>query len=126
MKLISTVIGILIISLMIVNCTKKESVIIPEYPNAVEDQEVRAEMFGKDFGGVRRVITSDSYDTVFNYYKENLQSYNPDVISHELDDGRQAAFSIMDTEKSSSTVVVQEFLQEGKVAISYMHLNLEL
>jgi hypothetical protein len=123
MKLFSTVIGMLIISLMIVSCDKKEAVTIPEYPNAVEDQEVKAEMLGMDFGGVRRVITSDSFDTVFAFYQEALHDYNPEIMSYALEDGRQAAFTIVDTEKSNTTVAVQEFKKEGKVAISYMHID---
>ncbi len=116
-------IGALLTSLVLTGCTEKEVVNIPEYPNAVEDQEVRAEMLGMDFGGVRRVITSDSFDTVFAFYQEHLRDYNPDIMSHSLEDGRQAAFTVMNTEKSSTTVAVQEFKKEGKVAISYMHVD---
>jgi hypothetical protein len=96
----------------------KKLVDIPEYPNAVEDQEVKAEMLGMDFGGVRTVITSDSFDTVFAFYQEQLRDYNPELRSHTLEDGRQAAFTVINTDESNTTVTVQEFTKEGKVAIS--------
>jgi hypothetical protein len=123
MKVFSAVIGLLILSVIVMGCTKSEDIQIPEYPNAVEDQEVKAEMLGMDFGGVRRVVTDDSFDTVFDFYKERLDIYDPEIIFHELEDGRQAAFTIKESEKSSKTVAVQEFLEEGKVAISYMNID---
>jgi hypothetical protein len=81
-------------------------------------------MLGMDFGGVRRVITSDSFDTVFAFYQEQLRDYNPEVMSHTLEDGRQAAFTVLDTDKINTTVAVQEFKKEGKVVISYMHVDM--
>ena len=108
---------------MILACSEKEEVQVPEYPNAVEDQDLQMDIFGMNFGNVRRVITRDSFDTVFNFYNEHLQSYNPEVMSHKLDDGRQAAFTMNETEKSSQTVAVQEFLKEGVVAITYMNVD---
>ena len=109
---------------MILGCSENEEVQIPDYPNAVEDQELQAEILGMNFGNVRRLITRDSFDTVFNYYNEHLQSHNPKIISHKLDDGRQAAFTINESEKSSQTVAVQEFMKEGVVAITYMNLDM--
>jgi hypothetical protein len=124
MKIFINMLGILILSLMLLGCSEKEEVQVPEYPNAVEDQELQAEILGMNFGNVRRVITRDSFDTVFSFYTEHLQSYNPEVISHKLDDGRQAAFTINESEKSSQTVAVQEFMKEGVVAITYMNLDM--
>ena len=79
-----------------------------------------------NFGNVRRVITRDSFDTVFYFYNEHLQSYNPEVMSHKLDDGRQAAFTINESEKTSQTVAVQEFPKAGVVAITYMNVDVGL
>lgn len=119
-------IGALLTALVLTGCSENVVINIPEYPNAVEDQEVKAEMFGMDFGGVRRVVTSDSFDTVFAFYKEPLRDYNPEIMSHNLEDGRQAAFTVIETEKTNTTVAIQEFKKEGKVAISYMHLDVGL
>jgi hypothetical protein len=116
--------GVLLIVIVLMVSREDKVVNIPEYPNAVEDQEVKAEMLGMDFGGVRRVITSDSFDTVFAFYQEQLRDYNPEVMSHTLEDGRQAAFTVLDTDKINTTVAVQEFKKEGKVVISYMHVDM--
>jgi hypothetical protein len=126
MKVFLNIVGILMLPLMILGCSEKEEVQIPEYPNAVEDQEHNAEILGMNFGNVRRVITRDSFDKVFSFYNEHLQTYNPTVMSHKLDDGRQAAFTINETEKSSQTVAVQEFPKEGVVAITYMNVDVGL
>lgn len=124
MKVLLKTLGILVLLLIILGCSETEEVQIPEYPNAVEDQELQAEILGMNFGNVRRVITRDSFDTVFSFYTEHLQSHNPEVISHKLEDGRQAAFTINKTEKSSQTVAVQEFPKEGVVAITYMNVDM--
>ena len=118
-------IGVFLSVLVLTGCSEKVEVNIPEYPNAVEDQEVKAEMLGMDFGSVRRVFTSDSFDTVFVFYKEHLREYDPEIMSHTLEDGRQAAFTIMESKKSNVTVAVQEFKKEGQVAISYMKLDMD-
>ena len=99
---------------------------IPEYPNAVEDQEVKAELLGMDFGGVRRVVTSDSFDTVFAFYQEQLRDYSPETKSYPLEDGRQAYFTVINTDEINTTIAVQEFKKEEKVAISYMHIDVGL
>jgi hypothetical protein len=44
-------------------------------------------------------------------------------MSHTLDDGRQAAFTVVNTGTGSLTVAVQEFKEEGKVAITFMRLG---
>jgi major membrane immunogen (membrane-anchored lipoprotein) len=106
-------------------CSKsdKPQITIPGYPGAQEDQEHNAEIMGMSMGTVKRVITDDSFDKVFAYYKEQLEKYDPEVMSHTLDDGRQAAFTLIKNEKKSLTVAVQEFKEEGKVAITFMRLG---
>ena len=89
MKVLLKTLGILVLLLIILGCSETEEVQIPEYPNAVEDQELQAEILGMNFGNVRRVRTRDSFDTVFSFYTEHLQSHNPEVISHKLEDGRR-------------------------------------
>ena len=123
-RIIIFLIGALLIALILMVFREEKVVNIPVYPNAVEDQEVKAEMLGMDFGGVRRVVTSDSFDTVFAFYQEQLRKYNPEIMSHDLEDGRQAAFTVKETEKIITTVAVQEFKKEGKVAISYMNVDM--
>jgi hypothetical protein len=99
---------------------------IPEYPTAVEDQEVKAEILGMNFGSVRRMITGDSIDTVFAFYEEQLRDYSPEIMSHALEDGRQAAFNVTVTDESIVTVAIQEFNREEKVAISHIHIDMDL
>ncbi len=94
---------------------------VPEYPGAIEDQEIKAQFIGITFGKVKRMITEDPYDRVFSYYTDLLAAHDPEIISHALEDGRQGAITITKSGKHSVTVVVQEFKKEGKVGISYMN-----
>jgi hypothetical protein len=92
---------------------------IIEYPGAIADQEHEVKMLGMSFATVKRVITDDSFDEVLAYYKNVLESYNPEVASHALEDGRQTAITI--SGHNSITIAIQEFLKEGKTAITYMN-----
>jgi hypothetical protein len=112
-------IGILLLSFMVVGCSKtgeSEKISIPGYPNAVHDQTHGI----KGLVQVKRVITSDSFDTVLAFYKKHLNKYNPKIESFTLEDGRQTAITVYNKKKQSMTVVVQEFKEENKVAIGYM------
>lgn len=95
---------------------------VPEYPGAVEDQDQahEATFYGISFGKVRRMITEDSYDTVFSYYKNVLAVHNPEITSHTLEDGQQGAITITQGKNRSVTVAIQEFRKEGKTAITYL------
>ncbi len=121
-------IGIMVLFLpfMSAGCSSDapEHVNFPEYPSAQEDQTLYAQFLGKSRGNIRRIVTGDPYDEVFTFYREGLKSYNPKISSYALEDGRQAAFAILETKKSSQTVVIQEFKQEGLVAITFMTLQL--
>jgi hypothetical protein len=92
---------------------------IVEYPGAIEDQEHEAKLLGVSLAKVKRVVTEDSYDKVLEYYSDVLEPYNPDVISHDLEDGRQTAITI--TGNNSLTIAIQEFKKEGKTSITYMN-----
>jgi len=92
---------------------------IIEYPGAIEDQEHDVKILGLSFAKVKRVMTDDSYDEVLAYYKNVLESYNPEVISHALEDGRQTAITI--SGHDSITIAIQEFLTERKTSITYMN-----
>ncbi len=101
-----------------VSCSRSDSkVLIPEYPGAIEDQEHNAKMLGMSVAKVKRVFTNDSFDKVLAFYNEKLAPYEPEIMSYDLEDGRQAAFTI---KKGKVTIAVQEFIEEGAVTITYM------
>jgi hypothetical protein len=89
---------------------------IIEYPGAIEDQEHNVKLLGVSFAKVKRVVTDDSYDEVLAYFNNVLESYNPEIISHALEDGRQTAITV-----TSITIGIQEFKKEAKTAITYMN-----
>lgn len=120
------VVLILFLSFLSAGCSKSdapEQIQVPIYPGATADEEVDAKFMGMSLGIVKRVITSDSYDTVMSFYKEHLAPYNPEVMTHELEDGRQTAITVVKDEKKSITVAIQESRKEGKTAISYMRVG---
>lgn len=90
-----------------------------EYPGAIEDQEHNAKLLGISLAKVKRVVTDDSYDDVVAYYKNILEPYSPEVISHALEDGRQTAITI--SGGNSITIAIQEFQKERKTFITYMN-----
>ncbi|NIP54173.1 MAG: hypothetical protein GWN61_10220 [candidate division Zixibacteria bacterium] len=107
---------------MIANCSKDvlEEVSIPDYPGAVEDASYA-------MGGVaqvKRVFTSDSYEEVLSFYREQLAQYDPEIESYDLEDSRQTSINVVSEEKRVISVVVQEFEGEDKVAIVYMGVSL--
>lgn len=117
---------ILFVSFLSAGCSKSdapEQVQVPIYPGAKADEELDAKFMGMSLGMVKRVVTSDSYDNVIAFYREQLASYNPEIITHTLEDGRQTAITVVEDEKKSITVAIQESKKEGMVAISYMRVG---
>ncbi len=117
---------ILFVSFLSAGCSKSdapEQVQVPIYPGAKADEELDAKFMGMSLGMVKRVVTSDSYDNVIAFYREQLASYNPEIITHTLEDGRQTAITVVENEKKSITVAIQESKKVGKVAISYMRVG---
>ncbi len=117
---------ILFVSFVSAGCSKSdapEQVQVPIYPGAKADEELDAKFMGMSLGMVKRVVTSDSYDNVIAFYREQLASYNPEIITHTLEDGRQTAITVVENEKKSITVAIQESKKVGKVAISYMRVG---
>jgi hypothetical protein len=113
---------ILIILFMLAGCNKGglEDVRLPHYPGAVEDQSY-------NMGGmaqVKRLLTSDSYEEVLSFYKEELKQYDPEIQSYVLEDSRQTRIDVVNEEKRVISVVVQEFEGEDKVAIVFMGISL--
>ena len=108
----------LFMAIFSVSCSRSDSkVLIPEYPGAIEDQEHNAKMLGRSVAKVKRVFTNDSFDKVLAFYNKKLAPYEPEIMSYDLEDGRQAAFTI---KKGKVTIAVQEFIKEGAVTITYM------
>jgi hypothetical protein len=106
----------LLFSLTIAGCSQSSTLEkIIEYPGAIEDQEHDAKLLGMSLAKVKRVVTDDSYDEVLTYYKNVLESYNPEIISYALEDGRQTAITV-----TSITIGIQEFKEEAKTAITFM------
>jgi hypothetical protein len=123
MKQSRIIVAVILITLfMIVSCNKGglEEVQIPDYPGAVEDESYNMGGMAK----VKRVFTSDSYEEVLSFYKEQLVQYDPEVESYVLEDSRQTKINVVSEKKRVISVVVQEFKGEDKVAIVYMGISL--
>jgi hypothetical protein len=117
---------ILFVSFLSAGCSRSDGpgqVQIPIYPGAKADEEHNAKAFGMSMAMVKRVVTSDSYDNVLAFYTKQLESYNPQIMTHTLEDGRQTAITVVEDEKKSITVAIQESKKEGLVAISYMRVG---
>ncbi len=117
---------VLFLSFMSAGCTSSdgpEQIIVPQYPGAVEDQEHNMKTLGMSLVKVKRLITSDSYDKVLAFYREQLKDNNPEVATYTLEDGRQTAMTIKGNRDRSITIAIQEFKKEGKVAITYMRVG---
>ena len=66
-----------------------------------------------------QLSTTDPFDAVVDFYKGELDKYNPEIVSYTSELGRQTALTIKQ-EKRVITVAVQEHDEEGKVVISHM------
>lgn len=114
--IVSIIMFSLLFPLTIAGCSQSSNLEeIIQYPGAVADQEHNAKVLGFSLARVKREVTDDSYDEVLAYYKKVLESYNPEIASYTLEDGRQAAITV-----SSITIGIQEFKKEAKTAITFM------
>jgi hypothetical protein len=96
---------------------------IPLYPNATEDESMEQSSFGGILGGkLAQFTTTDSYDEVVEFYTDALEKYDPEVLSHTSELGRQTAISIKQKKRIIS-VAIQEFTEEGKVNITLMRVG---
>lgn len=95
---------------------------LPIYPNASKGESMQASMLGMMGGSLAQYSTTDSFDEVLSFYNESLASHNPEVMSHSTELGRQAALSIR-KENGMVTVSIQEFTEEGTVAITLMEVS---
>lgn len=114
--------AIFVMLFMTAGCGKSglDEVNIPDYPGAVEDQAYNM----GDMAKVKRFFTTDSYEDVIDFYKEELAQYEPEIQSFDLEDSRQTKIDVINEEKRAISVVVQEFKGEDKVAIVYMGVSL--
>ena len=93
---------------------------IPRYPNAAEGESMgQSSPGGMLSGSLLQFTTTDSFDQVVGFYTDALSQYDPELISHTSELGRQSAIS-MPQKNGLVSVVVQEFTEEGKVNITFM------
>jgi hypothetical protein len=93
---------------------------IPRYPNAIEGESMGGSSAGGMVSGnLAQFTTTDSFDQVLEFYTDALSGYDPQLLSHRSELGRQTAFSIQQN-SGMTTVVIQEFTEEGTVNITLM------
>jgi hypothetical protein len=96
---------------------------IPRYPNATEGESMgQSSPGGILSGSLLQFTTTDSFDQVVGFYTDALSQYDPELMSHTSDLGRQNAISMPQTSGLIS-VVVQEFTEEGTVNITFMSVG---
>jgi hypothetical protein len=108
----------------LLGCGKLSTDNLPRYPNATEVESMEQSAPGGVMGGdLVQFTTEDSYDQVLEFYSDTLKCYNPEIVSHTSELGRQTAFSI-ERATGVSTVVIQEFTTEGTVNITLMAMGI--
>jgi len=96
---------------------------IPRYPNAVEGESMgQSSPGGLLSGSLLQFTTTDSFDQVMGFYTDALSQYDPELMSHTSELGRQTAIS-MPQKSGLISVVVQEFTEEGSVNITFMSVG---
>jgi hypothetical protein len=94
--------------------------IIPRYPNATEGESMgQSSLGGIVRGNLAQFTTTDSFDEVLEFYTDALGEYDPELMSHTSELGRQTAISIPQ-KNGMISVVIQEFTEEGEVNITLM------
>ena len=93
---------------------------IPRYPYATEGESMEGSSPGNIMGGkLVQFTTTDPFDEVVDFYTDALTKYDPKVISHTSELGRQTAFSIP-RKNGVISVAIQELTEEGNVNITFM------
>lgn len=118
------VLTILVTVFCLSGCSSKNNVLslqnIPRYPAAAEGQSMEGSALGGMMGGeLLQLFTTDPFDSVVDFYANELDKYNPETISHESESGRQTAITIKQ-DKKVVTVAVQEHKEENRVIITHM------
>ncbi|MFC1516506.1 hypothetical protein ACFL7E_07065 [Thermodesulfobacteriota bacterium] len=97
---------------------------IPRYPDATEGESMGQSGFGGIVGGnLAQFTTADDYEDVVDFYDDALLKFDPEVMSHTSELGRQTAFSIP-RKTGMISVAIQEFIEEGKVNITFMGVGI--
>ena len=93
---------------------------IPRYPNANEGQSMSKSSTGGMVGGkLMQFSTTDSFEDVVDFYTDALSKYDPQIMSHTSEIGRQTAFSVSQ-KKGVVSIAIQEFRAKGMVNITFM------
>jgi len=96
---------------------------IPVYPNSTEGETMEKALPGGILGGkLAQYTTDDPFDDVVDFYTTALAPYNPELMSHTSDLGRQTVISIKKN-KGMLSVTIQEFEEEGTVNITFMSVG---
>jgi hypothetical protein len=96
---------------------------IPRYPNAVEGESMgQSSPGGMLSGSLSQFTTTDPFDQVVGFYTDALSQYDPELMSHASELGRQTAIS-MPQRNGMVSVVIQEFTEEGTVNITFMSVG---
>jgi hypothetical protein len=93
---------------------------IPRYPNAIEGESMgQSSPGGMLSGSLSQFTTADPFEEVVGFYTDALSQYDPELMSHTSELGRQTAIS-MPQRNGMVSVVIQEFTEEGTVNITFM------
>ena len=96
---------------------------LPRYPGATEVESMEHSSCGGFVSGsLVQFTTTDEYGGVVDFYMDALKTYNPEVLSHESELGRQTAITISQKDGGLS-IAIQEFTKEGKVNITLMQVG---
>ena len=96
---------------------------IPRYPNATEGQSMAQSSPGGLVGGkLEQFSTTDPFAEVVKFYTNALTEFDPEVISHTSELGRQTAISIR-KKNGVISVAIQAFPEEGVVIITFMSVG---
>ena len=97
---------------------------IPLYPYASEGESMAQSGPGGFMGGkLAQFTTTDPFDEVMDFYTDALDKYNPQLMSHTSELGRQTAISIP-RKNGMISVAIQEFTEEEIVNITFMAIGI--
>ena len=86
---------------------------IPNYPASTPEQHMEGPgIAGMPGGELIQLSTTDPFDTVVEFYSDELGQYQPEILSHTSGLGRQTALTIQQ-ENKVITVTIQEHGRRG-------------
>ncbi|MFO7559087.1 MAG: hypothetical protein R6X10_09680 [Desulfobacterales bacterium] len=121
---INAAISILFLTGIILSCESSKTELsfqdIPHYPASIPEQHMEGSGFSETAGEELKLLsTTDPFKTVVAFYTDELNQYNPEVISQASEPGRQTAITVKQGTKVL-TVVIKEHGKEGRVVITHM------